>query len=122
MQMTDLLTDLVLALEQAQKLDELSPAARAGAERFIAVTINRARAEHGKMLGGKAASPAPEHILSTACFGESAGMELKAWRLLGADLSPHLKRILAAQGEGYDRDLLRLQHLLTELRNMTPQT
>lgn len=53
-------------------------------------------------------------------FPPSSLVELRAWRLLGADLAPQLDRILAAQGDGVDRDLLRLQHALAELRALSP--
>jgi hypothetical protein len=46
--------------------------------------------------------------------------ELRAWRLLGAELMPHIERLLAAQGDRADRDLVRLQHTLAELLAPAP--
>lgn len=42
--------------------------------------------------------------------------ELAAWRLLGEDLAPQLDAWLAAHGDFAPRELIQLQHALTDLR------
>ena len=47
--------------------------------------------------------------------GLNDAMELRAWRLFGADVMPLLEAALAAQGDAPDARLLSLQHSLADL-------
>jgi hypothetical protein len=47
--------------------------------------------------------------------GLNDAMELRAWRLFGADVMPFLEAALAAQGDAPDSRLLSLQHSLADL-------
>lgn len=58
---------------------------------------------------GSALSPALAAALSDR-------MELRAWRLLGAQLEPLVETALAGAGDRADRQLVSIQHSLAELR------
>lgn len=75
-----------------------SPAAMVLAESFLETGI-------GKFLAFDPAESCVTHDR----------VELRAWRLFGADVMPFLEAALAAQGDAPDGQLLSLQHSLAEL-------
>ena len=44
--------------------------------------------------------------------------ELRAWRIFGTEIAPLLERVLAAQGDAAEPELVTLQHTLAELRSL----
>ncbi len=55
------------------------------------------------------------YLDSVAEVARRERMELRAWRLFGAELMPILEESLAAQGDAPDARILSLQHSLAEL-------
>lgn len=48
--------------------------------------------------------------------------ELAAWRVAGRDVLALVERVLAAQGDGAEPDLVKLQHALAELMEFSNPT
>lgn len=72
------------------------------------------RATPADAVGGRF-GPAGGVIYDGPFSGASSAVELRCWRLFGAELMPLLEAALAAQGEAPDRQILKLQHALAEL-------
>lgn len=122
--MKALIEELLSALIIQRKIESLSPAARAMAEKHISNIEHQARTAAGIVDYTRPSVTFNEIRLARELLALEAevNLEIKTWRMLGADVAPLLERLLASQGDKPDLQILQLQHSLAEIRARVPNS